>query len=417
MEFTGERVIPGQVETDLWNEHLARYAFAARLAADRAPGPPLRILDAGCGSGYGSSLLAASCPQASVTGLDVSGEAIEYAQSHYAAPNLAFHMGDCLSLDPALGRFDLAICFEVIEHLERGEDFLRAVREALTPGGWLVISTPNRRYYTDEREYTNPFHAREFDTAEFDALLGESFPHRVMFTQNHAPAVCFAPVAGECGPAPGSGLEAGGVMAASETEADQPHFLVAICALQPVAPLPAFVYVPSAANLLREREQHIAKLEAGVARLHGELEERDATIRQLQAEYERDLTEARAVLEQRERQLEERLQWARQLEQECERLGGLISGLQEEINGLHADVEAKVEWARSLEEDVAQAREALAKLQQEFGERTQWALSLDAERTRLQEALFAINRTLWYRAGRGLRLCPPPPWAAKRGAE
>ena len=51
-EFTGERVIPGQVDVDLLNEHMARYAFAARLARGK------RVLDAGCGAGYGSAELA-----------------------------------------------------------------------------------------------------------------------------------------------------------------------------------------------------------------------------------------------------------------------------------------------------------------------------------------------------------------------
>ena len=51
-EFTGERVIPGQVNDDLWAEHIARYAFAARLS-DGA-----RVLDIGCGTGYGTAELA-----------------------------------------------------------------------------------------------------------------------------------------------------------------------------------------------------------------------------------------------------------------------------------------------------------------------------------------------------------------------
>ena len=45
VEFTGERVIPGQVDLDLLNEHLARYMFASRLAKRK------RVLDAGCGAG------------------------------------------------------------------------------------------------------------------------------------------------------------------------------------------------------------------------------------------------------------------------------------------------------------------------------------------------------------------------------
>ena len=48
-EFTGERVIPGQVNEDLWAEHIARYAFASRFAAHS------RVLDAGCGAGYGAA--------------------------------------------------------------------------------------------------------------------------------------------------------------------------------------------------------------------------------------------------------------------------------------------------------------------------------------------------------------------------
>ena len=63
-EFTGERLIPGQVDVDLLNEHMARYAFAARLARGK------RVLDAGCGAGYGSAELAQAAD--SVVGADVA---------------------------------------------------------------------------------------------------------------------------------------------------------------------------------------------------------------------------------------------------------------------------------------------------------------------------------------------------------
>ena len=48
-EFTGERLIPGEVDIDLLNEHMARYHFAVRLARGK------RVLDAGCGAGYGAA--------------------------------------------------------------------------------------------------------------------------------------------------------------------------------------------------------------------------------------------------------------------------------------------------------------------------------------------------------------------------
>src|SRR5437588_7051338 len=105
-EFTGERVIPGQVDVDLLNEHLARYNFAARLARGK------RVLDAGCGAGYGSAELAQTAGR--VTAIDIAAEAVEFARAHYAAPNLSFEQASCTALPFENGAFDLVVAFEVI---------------------------------------------------------------------------------------------------------------------------------------------------------------------------------------------------------------------------------------------------------------------------------------------------------------
>src|SRR5690242_18625506 len=109
MEFTGERVIPGQVETDLWQEHVARYMLARNWVADG------RVLDAGCGSGYGSALLAETAKE--VIGVDLSAEALAYAGAHYKAPHLSFQQGDCGKLPLGEAELDWVVAFEVIEHL------------------------------------------------------------------------------------------------------------------------------------------------------------------------------------------------------------------------------------------------------------------------------------------------------------
>src|ERR1700731_1170167 len=90
VEFTGERVIPGQVNDDLWSEHVARYAFARRYADGK------RVLDAGCGTGYGSAELAQSA--AAVTGVDISADAIEYARASYPIPGLQFLESSCTAV-------------------------------------------------------------------------------------------------------------------------------------------------------------------------------------------------------------------------------------------------------------------------------------------------------------------------------
>src|ERR1700724_2556891 len=98
-EFTGERVIPGQVNDDLWAEHMARYAFAARLATQA------RVLDIGCGTGYGTAELAQHAESA--TGIDISSEAIAYAREHYPLPNAKFLAASATALPFPAGSFDL----------------------------------------------------------------------------------------------------------------------------------------------------------------------------------------------------------------------------------------------------------------------------------------------------------------------
>ena len=66
MDFTGERIIPEKVETDLLNEHLCRYLFAQMLLDDAV------VLDMGSGVGFGSQLLAAKAR--SVISVDIVEE-------------------------------------------------------------------------------------------------------------------------------------------------------------------------------------------------------------------------------------------------------------------------------------------------------------------------------------------------------
>src|SRR5580704_6325678 len=102
-EFTGERVIPGEVDVDLLNEHMARYTFATRLARGK------RVLDAGCGAGYGSAELARSAD--SVVGVDRAPDAIEFARAHYAEHNLTFEEGSCEALPYGDATFGLVVAF------------------------------------------------------------------------------------------------------------------------------------------------------------------------------------------------------------------------------------------------------------------------------------------------------------------
>ena len=101
LKFTGERFTPECVR-EIWYEHFHRYALAARWCDG------LRTLDAACGEGYGSAVLAASAN--TVEGVDISGEVIAHARQRYGnIENLSFQEADCTSLPFADNEFDAVI--------------------------------------------------------------------------------------------------------------------------------------------------------------------------------------------------------------------------------------------------------------------------------------------------------------------
>ena len=173
--FTGERFVPG-ARGEIWVEHWHRYHFAALLATGR------RVVDAACGEGYGAALLAKTA--ASVTGADISGEAIAHARATYAGmPNLAFVEAPCTRLPLDDASADLFISFETVEHIAEQESFLAEIARVLAPDGLLLISCPNKREYSDRRGFANPYHVKELYREELEALVAGRFPHARWFGQ------------------------------------------------------------------------------------------------------------------------------------------------------------------------------------------------------------------------------------------
>jgi SAM-dependent methyltransferase len=167
LEFTGERFTPECVR-EIAYEHWHRYAWAAEVVAGK------QVLDAACGEGYGSRLLAARA--ARVHGLDLSEEAVAHARRRYPADNLSFECGNAIDLSFEDDSFDAVVSFETLEHLEEQDQLLSEFRRVLRPDGFLLISSPDRKTYSDETGYDNPFHVRELYRDEFEQLLGRHFP-------------------------------------------------------------------------------------------------------------------------------------------------------------------------------------------------------------------------------------------------
>ena len=166
MRFTAERYTPeaadalGQEVVGLY--HRFAYTFAARLAA-----PGHRVLDVGCGEGYGSQILREA--GAEYVGIEVDPAAIAHAKARYDGD---FRPYDGVSLPDE--QFDLVTCFQVIEHLAEPEGLLEQIA---TSGAEAFFTTPNRdlRLRPGERPW-NRFHVREYSRTELHDLLARYFP-------------------------------------------------------------------------------------------------------------------------------------------------------------------------------------------------------------------------------------------------
>jgi SAM-dependent methyltransferase len=273
LPFTGERYTPENA-LEIAAEHWHRYAFARALAPGR------RVLDAACGEGYGSALLARA--GGDVLGLDLSAEAVGHARVRYAGiAGLRFEQADATALEAyADASFDLILSFETLEHVHAQERLLDGFARLLAPGGLLLVSTPDKRTYTDLTGVVNPHHVRELYRDDFEALLAARFPARRLYGQKNLFQSVLWALDGQ-----GGGSQAS-TLAADDSVADgigpAPLYYLAACARDAgaLSALPALsvfgdavesVYADYRAEIARNRAAaaHIAHLEAELARLRG----------------------------------------------------------------------------------------------------------------------------------------------------
>lgn len=107
LPLTGERTVSGVAIETYW---FARHVAAYRFAAGRCRG--LRVLDAGCGEGYGTAMLAATAGTA--LGVDRDGAVVAHARRAY--PGVKFAEADLGRLPLPDAAFDTVVSLQVLEH-------------------------------------------------------------------------------------------------------------------------------------------------------------------------------------------------------------------------------------------------------------------------------------------------------------
>lgn len=134
---------PNDEESARWQVISGMLDMVARTSL---AGRPLRILDAGCGRGWMTSLL---MRYGSAEGIDPVEPVIQYARSLF--PQAGFTAGtpaEQLASD-GFSPYDIVVCSEVIEHVKYADQqqFAATLAELLVKGGYLLITTPRAEIF------------------------------------------------------------------------------------------------------------------------------------------------------------------------------------------------------------------------------------------------------------------------------
>lgn len=167
LQDTGERMIPaGKGEVSyVFARHTFAYEYARRYAQSK------RVIDIGCGTGYGCKILSEVAD--AVVGTDYNAEAIEYCRANYSVPNASFLRLDAAKL-PFDKAFDLAVSFQVIEHMPDLHLFIEHINRSVRKNGTILLTTPNARVPVTKAR-ANPFHTNEMNFEQFLKLLSDHY--------------------------------------------------------------------------------------------------------------------------------------------------------------------------------------------------------------------------------------------------
>lgn len=143
-----------------------RLLFPYITAANMVSGD---VLEIGCGTGRGVEVLAPSVLH--LTGVDKNAPLMDKLQSQYPA----FTFID-MFLPPLKGladnSFDFIVTFQVIEHIQNDDLFLKEAHRVLKPGGKIILTTINKKHSLTR----NPWHEREYLAEELATLMRKYFP-------------------------------------------------------------------------------------------------------------------------------------------------------------------------------------------------------------------------------------------------
>lgn len=150
----------------------ARYDLVLDAARKLKLPTTSRILEVGCGDGALSGVLHAGL-RLPVNGVDTSTAGLELARQMFAKHCYTGEFRQVSGYDTGFAQasFELVVCSDVIEHVDDPLEMLCEIQRVLTPGGWLIVTTPLRF----SEQPMDPLHVQEWFAGEFAALCRTVF--------------------------------------------------------------------------------------------------------------------------------------------------------------------------------------------------------------------------------------------------
>ena len=128
------------------------------------------LLEVGCGNGYVLAGLRARRPGLRQIGVEISLAALDQAARR--APDACLLQADARRL-PFAEELDVVGCFDTLEHVDDDVEVLRQMRQALRPGGGVVVTVPQHRWlWRSADEFAR--HKRRYERAELTAKLEQA---------------------------------------------------------------------------------------------------------------------------------------------------------------------------------------------------------------------------------------------------
>jgi len=153
----------------LYLRHLFAYEFTKGMIQSTD-----MVLDVGCGLGYGASILGKAAVH--VLGLDTNATVVTEATQEYGRSDVLFRQYDGINIPTQDSYYDIVVAFHLLEHIKDDAVFVGELYRVLRPGGFLLLTTPNRVYRLKPGQRPwNQFHVREYDAQGLKDTLGKVF--------------------------------------------------------------------------------------------------------------------------------------------------------------------------------------------------------------------------------------------------